>query len=339
MTDLALPAPALSETEAEQRLTADNRDAVAMLAKADHRMLAGDHRAANAYYGQVLRLTEAGIPVSAEAVRRARAATDWLAQRFRQAILDGLADEGITRSAMHPRFAKSLAIMFGEQPREPVSERYPQLPNMYFYPDLPHLEYADPAGHHWRAGIEAASDAIRQEAVTLLAAGSGFGPYVKRAQDRPQGDVHGLLEDPSWSTLDLTDKGRPVADRTALAPVAWQTISGHAPLCDIPDRAPSVMFSLLRAGSRIPPHTGMINTRLICHLPLIVPGNGALRVGSSTRAWEYGKIILFDDTVEHEAWNNAAQDRLVVIFDVWRPELSLDEREQVRALFRAVDAY
>src|SRR3546814_12126305 len=97
---------------------------------------------------------------------------------------------------------------------------------------------------------------------------------------------------------------------------------GNAPLCDIPRRAPSVMFSLLRAGSRIPPHTGMINTRFICHLPLIVPGNGALRVGNSQRAWDYGKVMLFDDTVEPEAWNNSAEDRLVLIFELLRPAIS-----------------
>jgi len=99
----------------------------------------------------------------------------------------------------------------------------------------------------------------------------------------------------------------------------------------------AIMLSLLAAGQRIPPHTGMINTRLICHLPLIVPGEGALRVGREARQWVEGQLLVFDDSVEHEAWNNAARDRLMLIFGIWRPEIEPIERAQLRALFAAVD--
>lgn len=333
------PDPAFDEAEADRRLGANNRDAIAMLAKADNRMRAGDHRAANAYYGQVGRLAGEGEPIDRSELLRARDACEWLAQKFRDTIVEGLAAKGIGRGDMHPRFAKSLQIMFGERARDPVYVRFPQLPNMYFYPDVPDVEFADRASASWASPIEEATGQILAEAESLLEGGHGFAPYVKTSQDRPQGDVHGMLEDPSWSTLDLTEKGLPVAERVALAPATWETVSRHAPLCDITSRAPSVMFSLLRAGSRIPPHTGMINTRLVCHLPLIVPGNGALRVGDSQREWEFGKLMMFDDSVEHEAWNHAARDRLVLIFDVWRPEISEDERKQIRTLFEVVDAY
>ena len=339
MSRLSTPEPALAETDADARLARDQRDVPAMLAKADHRMRAEDYRAANAYYVQVGRLAAAGIPAREEDIRRARTAAEWLADLFRQAIIDGLANEGIGAADMHPRFAKSLEIMFGQRPRDGTGGRYPQMPNTYYYPDLPLVEYADLADHGWVAQVERASESILAEAEALLAQGQGFGPYVRKASARPQGDVHGMLEDASWSTLDLTEKGLPVPARTALAPMAWETLSSHAPLCDIPARAPSLMFSLLRAGARIPPHTGMVNTRYICHLPLIVPGNGGLRVGGTVRAWEFGKLMVFDDSVEHEAWNHADTDRLVLIFDIWRPEMEPVEREQVRALFRAVDAY
>lgn len=333
------PDPEFDEEEADRRLTANRQDAAAMLAKADNRMLAGDQRAANAYYGQVIRLAAGGVPIAQDALGRAQDAVAWLAERFRMAIIDGLAARGITRDAMHPRFARSLAIMFGQEQRPPVRERFPQLPNMYYYPDLPHVEFCSSSEHEWVEKVEAQTEAILAEAQLLLAQGQGFGPYVKTAKDRPQGDVHGLLEDPSWSTLDLTERGIPAPERTGLAPKSWATMRENAPLCDIPNRAPSVMFSLLRAGSRIPPHSGMINTRFICHLPLIVPGNGALRVGTSQRAWEFGKVMIFDDTVEHEAWNNADRDRLVLIFDIWRPDIGEDERAQIRALFETVDSY
>ncbi|MDZ4139840.1 MAG: aspartyl/asparaginyl beta-hydroxylase domain-containing protein [Erythrobacter sp.] len=333
------PDPAFDEAEADRRLESNRRDVEAMMAKADNRMRAADYRAANAYYGQIARLAAAGVSVAHGDLNRARDATLWLAERFRLAILEGLAARGVDQANMHPSFAKSLAIMFGQEPRAAEFIQYPQSPNLYFYPDLPHVEYADAADHGWVKAVEAQTDTILAEAQVLLAQGKGFGPYVKTDRQRPQGDVHGMLEDPSWSTLDLTDRGIPVPERVAQAPKTWATMQENVPLCDIPRRAPSVMFSLLRAGSRIPPHTGMINSRFICHLPLIVPGDGALRVGTSQRAWEHGKVMIFDDSVEHEAWNNAAKDRLVLIFDIWRPEISEVERAQIKALFASVDDY
>ncbi|QKG71549.1 aspartyl/asparaginyl beta-hydroxylase domain-containing protein [Erythrobacter mangrovi] len=337
MSKIDSPDPSLEEAEADRRLSADRRDIVATLAKADNRMRHRDYRAANAFYGQVGRLAGEGVPLERSELLRARDACVWLAERFRLNIVEGLAAKGIAGSAMHPRFAKSLAIMFGERQRDPVFERFPQLPQMYFYPDLPYLQFDDPARHPWTSTVEGETEIILREALGLLESSGNFAPYVSTDHERPQGDVHGLLDDPSWSTLDLTIAGRADPERTALSPHAFATISSSAPLCQIPSRAPSIMYSLLRAGSSIPPHTGMINTRLICHLPLIIPGPGRLRVGEQVREWEVGKLLLFDDTVEHDARNNAGQDRLVLIFDVWRPELDLDERQQIQALFEVVD--
>jgi aspartyl/asparaginyl beta-hydroxylase (cupin superfamily) len=162
---------------------------------------------------------------------------------------------------------------------------------------------------------------------------------VKSTADRPQGDVHGLLDNSDWSTFELTAQGIPIAERISLCPLTHRTIMENTPICDVPGRAPTIMFSLLKAGSHIPPHTGMMNARLICHLPLIIPGEGALRVGRQTRQWVPGELLAFDDTVEHEAWNKAPRDRLVLIFDIWRPEVTLVERAQINTLFAAVDSY
>lgn len=98
-------------------------------------------------------------------------------------------------------------------------------------------------------------------------------------------------------------------------------------------KSPTIMFSLFRGHARIPAHTGMFNTRLICHLPLIVPPGCGFRVGNETREWREGKLLIFDDSIEHEAWNDSGEDRVVLIFDVWRPELSEQERHEVSALF------
>ena len=110
------------------------------------------------------------------------------------------------------------------------------------------------------------------------------------------------------------------------------------PLARMSVRAPVIMFSLLKSGARIPPHHGSTNVRLICHLPLVVPAGCGFRVGNEVRAWERGKLLVFDDTIEHEAWNESKEDRIILIFDIWRPELSMDERSAVAQIFEALDS-
>ena len=112
-----------------------------------------------------------------------------------------------------------------------------------------------------------------------------------------------------------------------------------APLTRIPGRAPSILFSKLAAGAHIPAHTGMLNVRLICHLPLLVPPGCVFRVGADERPWVEGKAWVFDDTIEHEAWNRSGADRYVLLFDIWRPELSHEEMAGVALLCEALDDY
>jgi aspartyl/asparaginyl beta-hydroxylase (cupin superfamily) len=83
----------------------------------------------------------------------------------------------------------------------------------------------------------------------------------------------------------------------------------------------------------------MLNARLICHLPLVVPPGCGFRVASEVREWREGELLVFDDSVEHEAWNGGTSDRIILIFDIWRPELSAEERRAVTAMFEAIDSY
>ena len=82
----------------------------------------------------------------------------------------------------------------------------------------------------------------------------------------------------------------------------------------------------------------MTNTRLTVHLPLIVPGQCAFRVGGETRDWVEGEALVFDDTIEHEAWNDSASDRVILILDTWNPHLSDHERAMIVKLFAAADS-
>ena len=99
--------------------------------------------------------------------------------------------------------------------------------------------------------------------------------------------------------------------------------------------APPDFVSLLAPHTHIPPHVGVSNARLVCHLPLIVPEGCWFRVGGERRDWRRGEAFVFDDTIEHEAMNPSDRLRVVFIFDVWHPDLSPTERAAVTALIEA----
>lgn len=332
------PEPRFDLAETERRLAVNRTDSSAILAKADHLMLAGDLRAAGAWYRAVLNLAQEGRAVSFGERARAETAVQWIGQRQREMLVEGLDRAGLTRTERHPRFQKSLEIMLGQRNRTSEGGKFPQLPQTYFYPDLPYVRFADPADYPWRAALEAQTGAILAEALDLLADQQAFTPYAKLQEGRPQGDVHGLLGNADWSTWELTDRGMPLPDRIARTPQTHAALDGSVPLCRIANRAPTPMFSLLRPHSRIPAHSGMINARFICHLPLVVPAGCGFRVGDEIREWSVGELMVFDDSVEHEAWNDSDHDRLVLIFDVWRPEITPQEQLQIDTLFRIVDA-
>lgn len=337
-----VPAPSLSEAEADARLQRGHFDLEAMLAKADARFHADDGKAAASYYRAIARMIHqrgAANRAEAEAVERCARMSDWFDARFRDHLLATLDKAGFDRATRHPRFQKSIEMMLGDRERPAEYRPFPQTPLVHYYPDLPYVQFADPAGFAWVSKLEAEFPALRDEAARLLENHADFRPYVKRNLQRPQGDVHGMLENPDWSTLFLWENGGAVEDHVAHCPKIFEAVMRHVPLCHIGKRAPSVMLSLLRPGARIPLHTGMVNCRYICHLPLVVPPDCGFRVGDRTIEWQEGKVILFDDTVQHEAWNKSDQNRLVLIFDIWRPELDASEQAQITALFDTVDDY
>ena len=208
----------------------------------------------------------------------------------------------------------------------------------YYYPFLPADEYFDREHFPWLAELEAQTDIIREELVAILAADRpGLSPYVAMDPGTPRNTWTDLDHSLDWSALHLWRDGERVEEACARAPRTAALVE-MLPMARIPGRAPTVFFSILKAGAHIPPHTGVTNTRTIIHLPLIVPGNCEFRVGGETRAWREGEAIAFDDTIEHEAWNRSDRDRAVLIFDVWNPYLSHTEQALIAQSFAVADA-
>jgi aspartyl/asparaginyl beta-hydroxylase (cupin superfamily) len=114
---------------------------------------------------------------------------------------------------------------------------------------------------------------------------------------------------------------------------------GAVPKIEIEGFTPTALYSVLSPHTRIPPHTSSSNIRLIIHLPLIVPEKCGFRVGNETRQWEVGKAWVFDDTIDHEAWNDSDEFRAILMIDIWNPFLSPAERELCAILHRGIRNY
>ena len=230
------------------------------------------------------------------------------------------------------RFDKSLATL--------VQKRrvYRPQPTFLYLPELPAIEFYERADFPWLDAIEAAADDIREELIGVLAAGrEQLEPYVAR-RETPDARWRALNNSRDWGVFYLWKAGEAVEANMARCPKTVAALSAW-PKCELPGSAPTAVFSILEAKTRIPPHTGVNNARLICHLPLIVPPKCGLRVGAETREWQPGKAFVFDDTIEHEAWNDSDDTRAVLIFDIWNPHATQAEREMVSALTTGVEKF
>jgi aspartyl/asparaginyl beta-hydroxylase (cupin superfamily) len=209
---------------------------------------------------------------------------------------------------------------------------YVQQPVNGHFPYLPAIEYFARDHFPWFAELEARTEAIRGELLALLDGdGAGFRPYIAFDPTQPVNQWAELNHSRRWSAWFFWEDGVRQEANIARCPATAAALE-KLPLLDIKGKGPTALFSILESRSRIPPHTGSDNVRATVHLPLVVPEGCGLRVGSERRNFELGKAWAFDDTIEHEAWNDSEAPRAILIFDVWNPLLSEAERAAVRAI-------
>ncbi|MBR9805762.1 MAG: aspartyl/asparaginyl beta-hydroxylase domain-containing protein [Alphaproteobacteria bacterium] len=223
---------------------------------------------------------------------------------------------------------QSLQIL-AERKRPFVSQ-----PSRFLYAGLPNRQFFRRDEFEWSGALESQTDTIRSELEGLLARpeASRFAPYVESNSQKGAPNDTPMTNNPDWSAFYLMKQGKRVEENIALCPktmAAIEAIGDDA----FPSPQPSVLFSQLKPGTRIPAHVGMFNTRLICHLPLIIPEKCGFRVGNETREWTPGAMFIFDDSINHEAWNESAEPRFILIFEIWRPELSARQRHLLTELF------
>lgn len=126
-----------------------------------------------------------------------------------------------------------------------------------------------------------------------------------------------------WDVAFFYERGRRGEEVCEACPV---TTRGIETLPAMRTAGGLIYVSRMQPGTHIRPHRGPTNLRLRCHLGITVPeGDCALRVGDDTRQWQEGRCLVFNDYLEHEAWNHTAQDRIVLIVDLWHPGLTATE--------------
>jgi aspartyl/asparaginyl beta-hydroxylase (cupin superfamily) len=194
----------------------------------------------------------------------------------------------------------------------------PDQRGMLRYPDLPAQPWHDPST------IELARD-LEEHAPEIITEYRALDP----AAFHPESE--GIGREGAWDVLFLFERGRRHDETCSRCPVTTGVIERHRSLRTLAGLA---YFSRLAPHSRVAAHHGLTNMRLRCHLGIDVPADCGIRVDGSTRTWEAGKCLVFDDYFLHDVWNDSDHPRIVLIVDIWHPGLTDDEVELLDGLQR-----
>uniref|UniRef100_A0AAR2IV60 Un-named hu7910 n=1 Tax=Pygocentrus nattereri TaxID=42514 RepID=A0AAR2IV60_PYGNA len=156
---------------------------------------------------------------------------------------------------------------------------------------------------------------IRDEALAVLDTSSGL--FLPEDEN--------LRETGNWGQFTLWQQGRKVGTSCQSVPKTCAFLERYPEATSC--KRGQIKFSVMQPGTHVWPHTGPTNCRLRMHLGLVIPHTGCrIRCTNQTREWEEGKVLIFDDSFEHEVWQEADSYRLIFIVDVWHPELSQSQR-------------
>ncbi|MEO7052958.1 MAG: aspartyl/asparaginyl beta-hydroxylase domain-containing protein [Rhodanobacter sp.] len=299
------------------------------------------HAALVAYFGAVNAAQARGrwmsddttAPGLRDAVKHAIDSIDGGRRQLFNAVLEPLRERYGPSELV--RVEECLSIYLEEKPPALPDPR--QQPKFLYFPGVPSQPYYPRERFPWQAELEAHTAAIRDELRAVLEQPQHLESFL--LTDSPQ-DAADLLRssgagNAAWDAYFFHRHGERY-DAHALSCPQTAALLDSLPLAYVREHSPETLFSVLRPGSHILPHRGVTNTRLVTHLPLIVPPDCALRVGGDIHEWQEGRCVTFDDTFEHEAWNHSGETRVMLILDSWNPDLSEAERAAVADLVGAI---
>ncbi len=232
------------------------------------------------------------------------------------------------------RVERCLAGFLRESSVLPASSL--QRPKLLFFPNLNSGPFFSSKQFSWIEALENDTSAIRQE-LTAVTGAELRQPFLQLSAEAKREDYLGGLA-PEWTAYFFYRHGKSFPGNLKQCPRTASRLAS-IPLVSVPGNAPEVLFSFLGPDTHILPHTGVTNTRVVVHLPLIVPEDCGLVVGGQAHRWEEGRCVIFDDTYEHEAWNKSDKLRVVLILDVWNPEMTVAECAAISALVPAIERY
>ena len=330
-----------AESSVDEVLVREPHSLRGLIIKGDLLLGRDEQSQAVSHYNLVMRLaaTLADIPPQLQQdLVRIQGRLEQISQAFQAQLLDRLQAGGYRRDASSARFNRGLDMLVGKAEREDDAQAFPQKPHAFYLPDMPYQPFYPSEELPWVKEVETATDAIEAELSAFLASrAQAFAPYIHGGLELPGQTPDTLKDHDNWTAAFLIRDGAEDSEWSAGCPTV-STLMDTLPLTAIKGFSPSVLFSKLKPGARIDPHTGLLNCRLICHLPLVVSAGCGLRVGDERRDVVRGEVWAFDDSINHEAWNNSADDRIVLIFDVWHPDLTEQERRDITSLLEAVSA-
>ncbi len=311
---------------------------------------------ARLYLGRALEaqgLPEEALVAYASALKRAQDQGRWVDPATTPAALQPLVEHAVVRvrEGRRARFAlvfeplaarygrdslsrveRSLRIYLGEEAPTYTDAR--QRPTFLYFPGLPTSAYLPRSLFPWSDSLEAATADIRSELLSLLPSSQGR-ERVFTSEALEEVNLRGLDAPPTWNGYYFYRHGVRREDNCVRCPRTARALDA-LPLSRVRDHGPEALYSVFTAGTHLLPHRGVTNTRLVAHLPLMVPENCALNVGGELHAWQEGHVVVFDDTFEHEAWNHSAKSRVVMIFDIWNPHLTEAERAALGDLIATI---
>lgn len=179
----------------------------------------------------------------------------------------------------------------------------------HYYPGLTDAPWHDPKDHPTCKLLEDVGPSIFAE--YFSGGGDQLNPYTQPDSS--------FINGTEWRAAILSRWGVGQEDASRYP----ETLSA---LADDTEIAEIIMFSVVKGGGKILPHCGPWNLRLTVHLGLKVPDNTWIRVGDEKRTWTPGKCLVFDDSFEHEVANESDESRVILLVDLWHPDLSANER-------------
>jgi len=229
------------------------------------------------------------------------------------------------------------AVRIHLQMEQPVFPDPRQKPTFLFFPGLPATPYLDKGLIPQIEELEARTHEIRAELLALLPSAAGR-ERVFHTGELETANLRGLAEAPSWNGYYFFRHGERRAENCAACPITAAALD-ELPLARVRGHGPEVLYSVFSPGTHLLPHCGVTNTRVVGHLPLLIPEDCSLRVGGEDHHWREGEVVVFDDTYEHEAWNRSSRTRVVMIFDLWNPFLTQAERAVLAELVVAMGEF